>query len=244
MKRWFIESCLVLVIVAFSTAGLLAQDSHESTNFEVREFFFGSGGEVDAQSANYRARGSLGDLGIGNVSSASYQAYGGFTTTDEEHLEFNIPSTSIDFGTLDSGTPATGSATFTVRNYLSHGYVVQTVSGPPTNGNGDTIAPMTSATTSSPGTEQFGMNLVANTSPTSYGANPVQVPDNTFSYGYASSGYDTANNYKYQVDDIIAQSDQASGETEYTISYLLNISINTEAGVYNTNHMLVATPTF
>jgi hypothetical protein len=103
---------------------------------------------------------------------------------------------------------------------------------------------MSTATTSSPGTEQFGINVVANTTPISQGANPVQIPSSTFSFGLAAPGYDTPNNYKYNNGDTIAQSPKSTGETDYTISYLANISGVTPAGHYVMNQSLVATATF
>jgi hypothetical protein len=94
------------------------------------------------------------------------------------------------------------------------------------------------------GTEQFGINLVANTNPTTFGANPVQQPDSTFSYGAAATGYNTANLFKYVKGDVVASSSKSSGTTVYTISYLYNISPVTDAGEYRFSHVLVATATF
>ena len=129
---------------------------------------------------------------------------------------------------------------------MSSGYVVQTVSDPPTNTlpNSPALTALSTPTASSPGTEQFGINLVANTSPTTFGANPIQVPDNTFSFGTVASGYNTANLFKYVKGDTIAQSTRSTGETDYTISYLYNISNVTSAGEYRLAHNLVATATY
>ena len=222
---------------------LWAQSS--STNYSIEESTIGPGGLIDANSSNYNLRGSLGDTGVGNSASTNYQLYGGYTTTAEEYLEFAITAANIDLGVITDSTTGTGSGTFYVRSYLSSGYVVSTISQPPTNGAGDTITPLASQTASSAGTEQFGINLKANTSPASFGADPVQVPDSSFSFGYVSTGYDTANVYKYGVGDIVAQADSSSGQTTYTISYIMNINLlTTPAGVYTMHHSLVATATF
>ena len=123
--------------------------------------------------------------------------------------------------------------------------MVRTEANPPKNtGGAYTLAPLTGGGTSSPGTEQFGINLVANTSPATFGANPVQVPDNTFSFGVVATGYDTPNNYRYNKGDIIAKSLKSTSVTIYTISYLYNISSTTPAGEYQFNHDLVATATY
>lgn len=218
-----------------------AQES-SSSNFQINEYFIGSGGEVDANSANFNSRASIGDTGIDNSASTNFQQFGGFTTTDEEYLEVSVSSSLIDLGVLDASSVSTGSATFSVRNYLSSGYAV-TTRGLLTSENGDTIAPMATKAASSPGTEQFGINLVANTSP-SVGANVVQVPDASFSYGSAATDYDTVNQFKYNESDIIAESDKSTGQSDYTISYITNIGPLTEAGVYQMTHSLIVTPTF
>ncbi len=99
---------------------------------------------------------------------------------------------------------------------------------------------------STAGTEQFGINLVANTSPVSFGANPVAQPDGdtSFTNGAASAGYNTTNQYKYVVGDTIANAPSGKGRTNFTVAYLANISSITEAGLYTMNHDMVATPTF
>jgi hypothetical protein len=103
---------------------------------------------------------------------------------------------------------------------------------------------MATTAASSVGTEQFGINLRANTSPATFGADPVQVPDNTFSFGTVAAGYNTPNQYKYVKGDTIASSSRSSGETDYTISYIMNIGNLTPGGTYNMAHVLVATSTF
>jgi hypothetical protein len=80
--------------------------------------------------------------------------------------------------------------------------------------------------------------------PSDLGANPVQVPDSTFSFGTVASGYDTPCQFKYVNGDTIAQSAKSSGETDYTISYIVNINNVTPGGTYTMNHVLVATSTF
>ncbi len=118
-----------------------------------------------------------------------------------------------------------------------------------------TLSPLTTATASTPGTEQFGANLVLNTSP-AVGALPVQNPSSVFSFGTVTggapgpngtsvtSGYSTQNYFQYNNGDIIAASNQSSGETDYTISYITNISSTTPGGTYTFNQVLIALPTY
>jgi len=94
------------------------------------------------------------------------------------------------------------------------------------------------------GTEQFGMNLVANTSPTTFGANPVQTPDSSFSSGAAASNYDTANNFRYVAGETIAYASESSGLTDYTISYIINAANTTAGGTYSGAQTLVCVGTY
>lgn len=106
------------------------------------------------------------------------------------------------------------------------------------------MSSLATQTASSAGTEQFGINLTANTSPATVGATPVQVPDGTFSFGFANTNYDDPNLYRYNNGDTIAQSNSSSGTTNYTISYLVNISTITRAGTYNFTHSVNVVSTF
>jgi hypothetical protein len=234
---------LALFVVPNIILSVKAQPTYSSPSYGVDQVFFGSGGVNDANSANYNARASLGDTGVGNSSSSLYQLYGGFTTTEEPFLEFVVNPANVNLGTLSTGSASTGSATFTVRSYLSSGYVVRTASDPPQNGS-YTMAGMPATAASNPGTEQFGINLRANTAPATVGADPEQIPDASFSFGQAAVGYNTVNQYKYVKGDSIAFSSQSSGVTEYTMTYMINISSLTPGGIYVMNHNLVATATF
>ncbi|MCU0667198.1 MAG: hypothetical protein MUF85_01095 [Patescibacteria group bacterium] len=242
-------SSIFIVLFVFSMAipnlfvTAYAKPTHTSPSYGVDEVFFGSGGVNDANSANYNARASLGDLGVGNSASSLYQAYGGFTTTDEPFLEFVVNASTVDLGVATNSNASTGSATFTVKAYLAEGYVVATTSDPPKNGT-YTLAGMPTTDISSPGTEQFGINLRANTSPTNIGADPVQIPDASFSFGQVSNGYNTVNQFRYVKNEIIAFSNSSSGITQYTMTYLMNINETTPAGTYIMNHNLVATATY
>lgn len=240
MKR---KSFVIALVLLFVPAFTFAQSS--STSYRVNEATFGSGGDVNASSASYNARGSVGDLGVGESTSASYAAFAGSVTPSDEYLELNVTGGTVDLGTLTTTSTGTGTATFYVRTYLNSGYVVKTMSGSLANG-AKVLTPMTTAGSSTQGTEQFGINLVANTSPATMGAVPAQVPSTTFANGVAATGYNTANTYKYNTGDTIASSSSARawGQTNYTISYIANISNITPGGQYTVDHDIVVVPTF
>lgn len=226
-----------------------AAPTYTSTTYGVDEVFMGSGGVNDASSASYKARASLGDTGVGNGASANFQAYGGFTTTPDPYIEVTVTDPNVDLGILSSATTAATTATFSVRTYLASGYNVVNGSDPPVTGGGmHYLTNLTSPTASATNTEQFGINIAANTVPASLtvpSATPVvQVPSAAYSFGTAAAGYNTANFYKYVKGDTIASSSKSSGTTTYVISYIYNITPVTPAGVYIFRHSLVATSTY
>lgn len=216
--------------------------SSSSPNYRVDQTFFGSGGELDAQSNSYRARQTAGELGVGNTASNSYQAYAGFNTTEDPFIEFVVTGSNIDLGYLSTSQASTATGTFYVRAWQAGSYMVRTESDPPTNTSGGSqISPLAAPATSSPGTEQFGINLRNNANP-DVGADIQQV--HSFSTGAVAAGYNTVDNFKYAKGDVIAQSASSSGTSIYTISYLFNISEITKSGEYRFTHVLVATGTY
>lgn len=239
-KQW---RMIVVAILLLFVPSMAYADTSSSTNYRVEQTFFGSGGELNSCSTQYCSKQTLGELAAGETNSLNYRAYAGFNTTDEPYIEFMVTAANIDLGYLDDTVAKTANGTFYVRAWQAGGYAVRTVADPPQNG-ADQLNPLATPTASAFGTEQFGINLVANTSPIVFGAVPQQVPDNTFSFGVASAGYNTADQYQYNKGDIIAQSSSSSSVTIYTLSYIFNISDTTPAGQYVFNHVIVATGTY
>ncbi len=222
-----------------------AQTPPASNNYSLPESFLGPGGTVNSSSAHYSESSTAGDLGTGNSSSSSFQTQAGFNTTAEPRLTVVVDTTSVSFGNFSTTVATTANSTFKVLNYTAHGYGVYTVGSPPNNGSGGhTLTGLSSPTASQVGVEQYGINLKANTSPATFGADPLQVPSSSFSFGVASSGYGTANNYKYVAGEQIANAPKSSGETDYTISYIVNISTTTAGGKYTGNQSLVVVGTY
>lgn len=255
-KKWiksiFILPALILVLPISVTA------QSASPNYKVEESYFGIGGEVNSTSPNYQSRQSTGSLGVGNSSSSNFDVAAGSNTPSEPFLEAAVTGASVNFGTFSPTTTSYAAAqggtcncTFYVRSYLSSEYAVISASQPPTNENGDVLDAKATqgAASSNASTEEFGINLVANTSPGSFGANLVNEPDGTFADGKVSTGYQTANQYKYVANDVIASSPATTGnpgigKTNYTISYIAKVSNTSPAGVYTMRHNLIFVPTF
>jgi hypothetical protein len=238
--------CLLITVggmPSLATATCAAGVQSCSSSFQVDQTFFGAGGELEAHSNNFKAKQAAGEISAGETCSDSYCAHGGYNTDRNAYLEFVVNNTSLDLGTLTASGTKTTYATFTVKAYQSHGYAVYNASPPPTNGSYQLATP-SSPVASSAGTEQFGLNLAANTS---FGATPEQLPDDTFSSGQATSNYNQPNLYMYAysgADSEVAFCNTSSGTTRYTVSYIFNISHVTPGGTYVMNHVLVATATF
>ena len=212
----------------------------KSAHYEIDESFVGGSGLVQSNSNNYQEGESIADTAIADAASAHYQTNGGYTTTSDPALSFAVNSSNANFGSFSAGGAATTTAAFQVSNYTSYGYVVQIVGNPPSNGS-HTLPGMSTTGPSQTGVEQFGINLVANTSPASFGANPIQ---GLFGAGTADANYGTANNYRYVSGETIASAPKSSGVTTYTISYIVNVSSLTPGGQYGTNEVLVCTGTY
>lgn len=247
MKRWYLVIVVGLVVMLNGVVVFALQSS--STNYGVNEVQFGPGGLLNATSSHYKAQQSLGSTGVGPLNSAHYGANAGFLTPNVPFLEMVVNSATINLGALSSASTATGTGTFHVRAYVDSGYTVLTMNDPPVQEEGTHLTGLSSPTAPSTGTEQFGMNLVHNISGCGIAiagsADPVQVPSSAFATGAAATGYNTCGLFKYVKGDTVAQSTtQGWGETDYTISYIVNISSITRAGTYNMAEDLVAVTTF
>lgn len=255
VSKYLKLSIAVLIAVTGYPTYVFAQSS--SNNYKVEESYFGSGGQTDASSANFRARQSAGALGVGDASSANYRSSSGFDTPSAPFLEVVVTNATVNLGTLSENTPSYGAAqagdcgcSFTVRSYLSSDYTVVTASDPPKSENNNVL--QNKAVQGSPATstsiEEFGINLVDNSTP-DIGSNPVNQPDNTFADGQAATGYEIPDVYKYIKGDIIARSPATVGkagigQTDYTVTYMAKVSTITPAGFYQMRHEFIVVPSF
>jgi hypothetical protein len=162
--------------------------------------------------------------------------YGG--EVGDNAFSFNVNTSTVTLSpNVSTAASSVGTATFDVElNCSNFGYAVTITGGSLTNGS-HTFTNLTSPTASAAGTEQYGINLVANSSP-SVGADP------SGGSGVAASGYDTTNQFKYVSGNTIASTPSYSPATTFTISFIANASITTPATNYSTTHTLICTPTF
>lgn len=241
--------CGVLCAFVFAVNPVAHAQQSQSPSYQVNEVFMGSGGELNACSASYCSKQSAGEVAAGNTASNAFQAYAGFNTDREPYIAFSVAGSSTDLGTLSTLGTAYTTGTFAVKTYLASGYVVIAASpGPTSNGLAHTMNSPLVPSPSVAGTEQFGMNLTTNTTgcgaPANFGADPVQVPDNTFSYGEVEDDYNNCGEFMYQQGDTIASSSRSSGQTDFMLSFIYNIGDVTPNGEYTYNGVFVATSTY
>lgn len=256
MKGWRI-SLVVVVCAQIGLSGVIlavADPRMSSGNFSINENEVGGSGQFDATSGSFKILGgqdggsSLGETAVGNSGSANFQTNSGFNTTAQPSLTFIINNGLVDLGVLSTAAKSTATATFLAKNYTSYGYIVSMIGTAPAI-SGHTLSALATDTASSAGTEQFGVNLVRNTV-AAVGADPVQVPAGPPTFGYGVAGDGSTNNYKqsdkwrFANGETIASAPRSSGETDYTMTFMANISPVTPAGKYTSNLVLVCTGTF
>jgi hypothetical protein len=230
------------VVLAASWIGIAAADTTSSTHYKATETQFNSGSGLNSCSGSYCGKISIGDNVVGSASSANYKAQFGSNTDNVPLLEVITEAGTQNLGILDSDHTAMATRIIKVRNYLSKGYIIQLAGETPSQGT-HALAGINEPSTSHQGAEQFGVNLVANTAP-SVGADPIQVPSNQTSFGYVTDDYVTSNLFKYINGDIVAKSDSSSGETDYTISIIINVSNTTPSGKYGGAFSAIVVPIY
>jgi hypothetical protein len=236
--------CLVMVFFAMSAVVIVQAQVLQSPNYQFDESVIGGGGLIQSGSDNFQIHSSLGDLSVGEASSDNVQIDTGSITTENPRLVFRIVDANPNFGAFSASAAATATATFSVINYTSYGYVVHLTGDTPANGDHDIPAIDTGTDPTaepSPGIEQFGVNMVANTVPESFGANPDQ---GQFGFGEAAPNYGVSNEFRYVSGETVALAPKSSGETIYTISYMINVAPLTPGGKYTTNQTLIVTGTY
>lgn len=133
-----------------------------------------------------------------------------------------------DMGDLNPQNTVTAESQMAVATNASQGYTI-TVNGTTLAAGSHVINAIGSPGVSVPGTNQFGMNLVANTTPI-VGSNT----DGNYSNGVAAPAYAQPNMYTFHDGDIVAAAPNVSLGQRYTVSYVVNSSASLPAGVYST----------
>ncbi len=243
MLKWLVRwASVVSVVATVAYCGSIASADTvlQSPGYKFEYTDLGGGGLNLSSSPNYQSVLSTTDAAIGASSSSNYQSASGSQTTGDPSLSFTVDTGTSSFGIFSPTTAATATSTFSVSDYTSYGYAVQIIGNPLTN-QGTQITPMATTDISRPGENQFGINLVANTSPATFGANPNH---GQFGVGSAAANYATPNKFRYVSGETIAIGPKSSGVTTYTISYMVNVNSLMPGGEYATNLALVCIATY
>lgn len=242
-KLWrYSRPLLVAGLLVIGTAGPVLANTSRSDNFQVSETQFGGGSSLNSCSGSYCTRASIGSMSGNTSENTSIIEFSPLQGTDPR-LEVIVQEGESNLGELSTSRTATKTMIVKISNYLTDGgYIVQMIGDPP-KFRDHSLATPTTPTASTPGTEQFAINLALNTTP-AVGAAPVQVPDEGTVFGAVEDDYATPNLFKYVSEDVVASSVEESGRTDYTVSMIVNVSNTTPAGHYSGDYAIVVIPAY
>lgn len=241
-RRYSLFLLLTVAIISNGTTDVATALTSNSSNYQVTETEFGSSMTDTSCSDQYCAKASIGDMTTGSSKNATTTAHFGSLTEGSPSLDVIVDPGVSNLGILGAEKTATKTTILRVRTYLSSGYTLQIVGNPPKYGDHN-LNTSNTPVDSTPGTEQFGINAAANTNP-NVGAGPVQVPSAQTSFGVVNDDYATPNKFKFQSGDVVAHSNSESGQTDYTISMIVNVSNLTPAGHYSGDFSAVIIPVY
>lgn len=135
-----------------------------------------------------------------------------------------------DLGDLYPDATASTSSQMAAATNASGGFVI-TANGPTIEAGTHVIPALTTPTVSAPGNSQFGINLVANTTP-QIGSD--MEGDTTTPNAVVMPNYDTPNQFMYTSGDVVAESSSVNLGTIFTVSYIVNNAPDLHPGVYTT----------
>lgn len=140
---------------------------------------------------------------------------------------FNCAATvgdSIDFGAFTPTTTSTATSEFMAATNADSGYAVTLNGTTLTSGNNTITAANGQAAAT--GVDQFGLNLVANNSP-SIGSDP-QGPG----ISVANPAYSQPDRYRFSSGDTLVSANTSDDFHKFTVSYIVNVNSSQAAGDY------------
>lgn len=240
---WVASGLIMAIFVVTSTTSVLAETT-VSPHYEASETEFGSGAALETCSGQYCAQATIGGIG-GESSSQNFTASFSELPDDNQDplLELMVEPGESNLGQLDIDRTATRTMLIHVRSHFAGGYTVQ-VTGNPPSFEGYTLATPIEPIASLIGTEQFALNVVANTDP-KLGADPVSTEGEEQPVpGVVVTKYGTPNKFAYINGDIVAQTASESSQIRYTVSMIVNVAGTTPAGHYSGDFSAIVTPVF
>lgn len=159
-----------------------------------------------------------------------------------EEVEENCTNTNdvyyTDLGELDHNSTLTAQSQMAVGTNATAGFSI-TVNGAPLSAGTNVIESLDDAAESTPGVNQFGINLVANSIPF-VGSDP----EGTWTNAVPTSDYGTPDQYKFLPGDEIAYSPNVSLMKKFTVSYIINSREDIRPGIYSTTITYIASGRF
>lgn len=226
MIRRNIIFLFIIMLLSLPSNNLWAAMS--SGNYEIFADAFGSGADTNLSSSNYFMVGSTGEVAMGFAESSGFRLDSGLPSIRRNpSIGISVYPDQISLGLLSSTAVASNSHNIDVYSNSKTGYVLKIYGSTLETAASDNIDEIgANSASSSPGTEQFGMNLVAN-------ANPVVGAAPVLRAATIDADYSTVDQFAFTDGDTIVTSSTFSKEA-LTASYISNISAGTAAGQYET----------
>jgi hypothetical protein len=149
----------------------------------------------------------------------------------------SIAGTTIDFGDFSPTATRSGTSVMQAQTNAANGYVI-TVNGTTLASGANTIAALGVQTASNIGSGQFGLNLRANGTP-AVGTNVSGTGSGT-----VNANFNTADQYRFNTGDVVAQAAIPTDANTFTSSYIVNIGGSQAAGVYTATMTYICTASF
>jgi hypothetical protein len=232
---------IIAVIIVGSLIFVLAQNvwaGMTSDQYKIWLDSLGTGGAQSAGSTGYNIDSNLTTQTGGNGQSASFQEKTSFSgIANEPTVGFSVQSVDLNFGQLSASSTAYSSHIFSAYTNSNFGYTIK-VYGQSLHSGEFSIAPIGAGSQiSSPGTEQFGINLASN-------AVPLVGQDPEGGIGFAMPNYNQADKFAFSDGAVIAKAASFTYQTDYTVSVIVNIAKSTPAGLYGTTLTYEFIPVF
>lgn len=143
----------------------------------------------------------------------------------------------INLGNLTSSSSKSAQTQMLVATNAGDGYAI-TVNGTTMTSGTDVIPALAVSDVSRPGTSQFGLNLVNNSSP-NVGQNPIGSGS-----AAVTNNYNDANRFRFVNGDQLVTSPTSDAYRLFTVSYLVNVANVQAPGTYVSTLTYICTATF
>lgn len=217
---------IFLIFILFSFQSVFAM---ESETYKINADSINLGG-LSGSSENYNLNDTLGEVIIGEGSSASYKTKAGLQYMVNTYLSLTVDNSSKDLGSLLSGSPITGQTTTSVTTDSWGGYAIVVSKNHPMR-HTDAVTEIDDANGSisvpllwqSPNDLGFGFSIISGTNVDSkwgsspnykYAAFPNLAETAHLKSGFSSNLDETVFGYKTDV-----STDQKSGSYASTVTY-------------------------